>query len=351
MKNNFTKISLILLFITIAICVFSTKNIFAQNTISGVVFDQNQKPVADIDVELLDELERYLTSTKTKGSGLYIFAGLRAGTYYIRPRVFGTGFKDNKERIQLGQGNRTNRTTGAISGSESVQVNINLEIDPRRVDNSTLNNSVVFAQNVPESARQSYENAVKKIENKKQDDGIADLLSAISEFPEYFLALDRLGNEYLAQNKFIEAENVFKKAVEINPKSFSSFFGISVAQNNLGKKNETLGNLQKAVELNQTSVSALLLLGIVQREVKQFDDSENSLKKAKKFSNSKEPDVHWNLALLYYYNLKRFVDAAEELELYLKTLPKEDSPEMEQKKAQTKKFIKILREKAKESSE
>ncbi|MGI9056846.1 MAG: hypothetical protein ACR2F2_13710 [Pyrinomonadaceae bacterium] len=65
--------------------------------------------------------------------------------------------------------------------------------------------------------------------------------------------------------------------------------------------------------------------------------------KAKKLGNNSLPDIHWELALLYYYNLKRYNEAADELELYLKAKPKAENKE------QVKKLIQTFRSKAKET--
>ncbi|NNE68592.1 MAG: hypothetical protein HKN33_18650 [Pyrinomonadaceae bacterium] len=42
----------------------------AQNSITGLVFNAQRRAVADISVELFDELERLKASTETNGSGL-----------------------------------------------------------------------------------------------------------------------------------------------------------------------------------------------------------------------------------------------------------------------------------------
>ena len=73
--------------------------------------------------------------------------------------------------------------------------------------------------------------------------------------------------------------------------------------------------------------------------------------KAKKLSDNKVPDVHWNLGLLYYYNFQRFDAAADELELYLKAIPKNERKQMGNKIEETEKIIKSLREKAKTASQ
>lgn len=337
-KNTLT----ILLFIFL--CFLQAENIFAQNSINGVIFDIDRKPVAKIDVELLDEFERLIRTTKTTNSGLYFFQGLRGGVYFIQVRVDGTNFKSVKERIQIGQGNRTNRTTGAISGSEILQVNFNLEVVRRNENQTPLNNEVIFAQTIPPEAEKYFDNALKKLKDNKADEAIAELENAIKIFPEYFLALEKLGYEYIAKNKFAEAENVFTKAFEVNPKSFSAKSGSGIAQFKLGKKLEAAKTVEEAVVINPSSANSFLFLGQIYRDLKEFEKAEISLKKAEELSKNKLPDVHWELALLYYYNLNRYTDAANQLELYLKSNPNADN------KKQIEKLIKMFRDKAKEKS-
>lgn len=74
----------------------------------------------------------------------------------------------------------------------------------------------------------------------------------------------------------------------------------------------------------------------------EFEKAEKNLLKAKKLSNNSLPDIHWELALLYYHDLKRYNEAADELELYLKANPKAENKE------QVEKLVKTFRSKAKE---
>lgn len=328
----------VILFLPLLFCLSAR----AQNSISGVVFDENRRPVGKIEVELLDEFERLIRTTKTTTSGLYFFQGLRAGTYYLQVRVDGTNYKAAKERIQLGEGNRTSRTTGGISGGETAQINFTLEIE-RRGNQTPLTNEVVFAQNVPQEAEKFYESALKKLENKKADEAVRELENALKIFPEYFLALEKIGYEYLAAGKFAESETAFSKALQVNPKSFSAKSGLGIAQYKLGKKEEAAKTLEEAVAVNQSSANSFLFLGKIYRELKEFEKAEANLKKAQKLAKNKLADVHWELALLYYYNLNRPSDAADELELYLKANPKSEN------RAQVEKLIKQMREKAKQN--
>ncbi len=324
----------------ISLCLYCFSAAAAQNTISGIIFDADRRPVAKIDVELLDEFERLMRTTKTNGSGLYFFQGLRAGNYYVQVRTDGTNYKSAKERVQLGQSNRINSTTGNLSGLENIQVNFALEVD-RRGDRTPTSNDVVFAQNVPREAESFYRSALRKIADKKSAEAIADLAAAVGVFPEYFLALDRLGYEYLAAGKFAEAESAFAKAAAVNPKSFSSRSGLGIALFKLGRKREAAAALEEAVRLDQAAPNAFLFLGKVYRELENYAAAETNLRKAAELGDYRFADAHWELALLYYHDLGRPAEAAAELERYLQAKPKADN------RAQIEKLIKTMREEAK----
>ena len=58
--------------------------------------------------------------------------------------------------------------------------------------------------------------------------------------------------------------------------------------------------------------------GVAQRRLGRFDDAEKSLLEAQKLDKGKTPSLYWETALLYGYDLKRYQDAADQLELFLK---------------------------------
>jgi tetratricopeptide (TPR) repeat protein len=328
-----------LIFFTGILFCFAARTAAAQNSISGVIFDANRQPASKIDVELLDEFERLLRSTQTTASGLYVFQGLRAGIYYVQVRTGGTNYKETKERIQLGQSNRISAT--GSSGGEALQLNLTLQFERRGAAETTFSNEVVFAQNVPEEAENYFKNALKKLKDGSADEALAELENALRIFPEYFLALEKIGYEYLAKSKFTEAENAFARALQVNPRSFSAKSGLGIAEYKSGKRLEAVKTLEESIVLNQSSANSFLFLGRIYRELKQFEKAEANLKKAKELAKNKLADIHWELALLYFYNLNRPAEAADELELYLKAKPNADN------KPQVEKLIKQMREKAK----
>ena len=153
-----------------------------------------------------------------------------------------------------------------------------------------------------------------------------------------------MGSEYLTQNKFAEAENIFARALAVNPKSFSGTYGRGAAQYGLRKIADAAQTLEAAIVINPTSAISYFLLGRVRRELKEYQKSEANFKKANELTAGQVAEIHWELALLYYHNLRRYAEAADELELYLKTSPKTENRE------QINKLIKEFREKAKSSN-
>jgi tetratricopeptide (TPR) repeat protein len=324
-------------------CLVSTVSVHAQNSVSGMIFDDNRKPVQNIEVELLDSLERLIGSSKTRGSGFYTFQRLNRGVYYIKVRVGGTNFKEKKIRIDLGDLN-------AIGGVDVKQVDVYLEVDSRRANQTPVNNTVIFAQNIPPAAKKEYDAGLENKKKKRIPEAVKNFMTAVQIFPEYFAALESLGDSYLEQNQYPPAEKTFQKAVKVNPKSFRALFGLAVAQNKLLKRSNAIESLKKANEIDAGSINAHLLLGIIQRDLKKYKEAESNFLKAKKLGNNQIADVHWNLALLYFHDLKKYNTAADELNLYLKALPKDERKAMPKKISQVKKLIGDLRKKARESS-
>lgn len=304
------------------------------NTITGFVYDSQRNPVREIPVELMDEVNSVLQRVKTDSSGRYYFSGLSMGRFNIKVLPYGTDFEEQTQDIQVGT------MLGGRMVPETAQKDFYLKL--RKTTGNQITGTI-FAQEVPEDAKKLYEEAINNLQNKQSDAGISKLQEAVKTFPTYYLALERLGREYIYANKYENAIEVFSKAVETNNRSYTSWFGLGYANSSLHKPLPAIEALQKALVIQPNSIDTLLLLGSLHREVKQFAEAEKSLTQAKKLDNKQNPDIYWNLALLYAYNLLNYSKAANELETFLeinKEYPNKDA---------IKKLIKQFRDKSKES--
>jgi tetratricopeptide (TPR) repeat protein len=321
--------------ISITLCLLllvSAFEISGQNrsTITGYVFGPGRNPVGQAAVELRSDFNSVIGRTRTNASGQYVFFGVPNGRFTITVLPLGTNLEEQSQGVEL-----------AGIGARGQQVAENAQVDfylrPKKVSEAA-DNEVVFAQEVSEPARKAYETAVADLESKRTDAGLAGLKRAVEIFPNYFLALRRLGAEQLVQEKYEDAIKSFTSALSVSQRCFVCWHGLAFANFALKNWKVVIDNAEKAIELDKNSVSSLTMLGISQRALRQYEDAERSLLKAKKVDEGKTPEIYWNLALLYAYNLKKYQEAADALEIYLKANP--DIPDT----TNIKKVIKRLRE-------
>lgn len=292
-----------------------------RNSITGMIFDESRRPISEVYVELLNELDITINRSRTSSNGRYEFTGLGEGRFKVRVMPLGTDYSQQVQEVQI-----TNVSAlGGGSGGETKQADFYLRLRPEVIGGPFYAPGTVFAQEVPDAARKLYEKGVGELRSKKEAEGFASLRQSLEVFPDYYVALDRLGTEYAVRGnqdkRYFEAARVLlTKAVEINPKGFSSMFGLGFAQYHLGLAKEAVENLQRAVGLYNKSPNGHLWLGIAQKRAGELAQAEASLKRANDLSKGKEADVHWQLANLFNEQ-KRYAEAAAELELFLKNKP------------------------------
>ena len=291
-----------------------------RNSISGLVFGESRTPLADTYVQLLDELGSTINQTKTNGSGRYAFYGLPSGRFKIRVFPVGTDYMEQIQEVLLSP-------VSAIpgSGGDNQQVDFYLRLREGANAGPFFVPGAIFAQEVPDEARKLFEQGVSELRQKKEKEGFASLKKALDVFPDYFLALDRLGTEYAARGRtnpayFEAARILLTKAIEINPKSYSSMFGLGFTQYHQGMTNEAVKNLERAIGVYNKSTNGYLWLGLAQKRAGKLVQAEQSFKRANELSKGKQADVHWQLAGLYNEQ-KRYAEAAAALELFLKNKP------------------------------
>jgi len=291
-------------------------------SISGHVSDNRQNPIPDLQVELLDDVDSVIARTKTDNSGLFFFRRLSTGVFQIRVQTYGTTFISQTQRVQLGRGRAFEQ--------------VDFVLTSKGASSSPAIPGVVFAQEVPDKARKQYERGIALIQkNEQRKEGVAALENAIELFPLYFDALHVLGTEYVKQQDYERAIPVLTKAIEVNRQAYPSLYTLSIAQYNLKQVPEAIESMRRAMALNQQSMAANLWLGMLLRQTDKFDEAETYLKQADHLAAAKSAEVHWQLALLFN-QVKRYKEAADELELFLKVEP--DAKDTELIKKLIKKF-------------
>lgn len=312
-----------------------------RNEIYGSVFGDGRRPLADIYVELLDDFNAPLRHTKTDGTGRFTFGGLVNGRYIVKALPYGTDYIEQEQEVILSS---VSATVG--SGSDTQHVTFYLRLNERIYAGPfAAGPGVVFAQSVPPAAQKLFEEGVRYLHNKKEREGFESLKKSIEIFPDYYLALDRLGAEYamrgLKNAAYLNAAfALLTHAVEVNPRGFSSVFGLGWTQYHLGMNAAAIETLRRATTLYGKAADAYLWLGKALRRASSNVEAEAALKRANELTKGKFSEAHWQLAELYNQE-KRYREAADELELYLKTFPAKAADA-----EKIRKLIKQLREQA-----
>jgi len=312
---------------------FETTEVQSQassNSISGHVTDNQRTPISDLRVELLNEVDTVIQTVKTNGSGLFVFRKLSDGTFQVRIQTAGTNYIGQTKRVELA------RPLGFGAAFEEIEFTLS-------TNNHTVVNKpgVVFVQDVPDAARKEFQKASELIQKaNKRDDAYAALRQALQLFPQYFDALELMGTEQVRDQHYEEAIPFLAKALEVNSRAYNSVFALGVAQFNLKQVPSSIESFGRALLLNDKSINANLWLGIALRQTTRPEEAETYLRQADRLSESKLPDAHWQLALLFN-QLKRYKEAADELELFLKLQPDSRDAEL------IKKLIAKLRQQSK----
>jgi len=306
-----------------------------RNSITGFVFGESRTPLSEVQVELLDDFYVTISRIKTTGSGLFAFRGLPDGLYNVKVLPYGSDYESQTRSVSL-------VGLSLIQGRGTVNEQIDFYLKAKRNTNAGLLSApgVVFVQEVPESAKKLYEAGIEDLRNKKENEGFDKLKNSLEIFPDYFLALDRLGREYVVRGYYQAAYVLFTKAIEVNSRSFSSTFGLGLASFRLQQVDQAINILRRATEIDNKSGNGFLWLGISYLQNKNYPQAETSLNKANKLSNGESAAVHWQLARLYK-DQNRFNESADALELYLKYKPEGADTE------KIKETIKTLRQKTK----
>jgi hypothetical protein len=286
------------------------------NRIEGIVWDPYRHPVPDLYVELQNENYSTISRMRTDSTGRFSFFGVRGGEHYnIKVLTSGTNYLEYTEAVDI--------VTVVRGGSDSVYLDIYLKFDKRKINSGFGGiTEVVFVQDVPEEARKLYKKGVKDLNDG--DKGFKEIEQALKIFPEYYDALNTLGCEYVARKEYQKSLEYLIRSIDVNQRSFSSFYALAYACYELNHRPEALEAVRAATILQPNSVNAQLLYGTLLRLDGSYEKAETVLLEAKKLSKDRSvPEIHWQLALLYN-KLGRNKEAADELESYLKVQP--DAP-------------------------
>jgi lipopolysaccharide biosynthesis regulator YciM len=298
---------------TVLFLLFSAFSSFAANTIMGMVYDNRRNPIFEVDVELLNDLGVFNRRTRTDTLGRYSFDQIPDGRWKVRVLGFKYDFEDQTQDIYFSTFSVTGGTGSDVQTSDFV-------LFPRKGSLQESEYGLIFAQDVPKEAEKLYQTGLQELSKKRQDQAIEKFRESLKLAPGYYNSLFALGKELIRNKEYGEAAQLFLKAASVNSKSAYSLYYLAVALHSLGKEynKAAITSLTNAHIIAPSSIQVLYLLGKIERIEGKFEASEKHLLQAKKLLKTPNPEIHKELSQLYANDLKKYKEAAEELELYLK---------------------------------
>ena len=243
----------------------------------------------------------------TDNSGGFGFRGLAEGNYTIEV------IPDIKEYEVVTQEVRLIR---------GMQVRLMISLREKTTETRKPSNVATAEtdQDVPAAAKKEFERGSKLAAEGRAEEAIARFKQALAIFPNYLMARNDLGVQFLNLNRFDEAAEQFLTALEISPTAFNPNLNLGIV---LVKKRifaEALERLRKTLSLNSSSPSAHLYVGIALLETEEAQQAEQELTTALSLGGVEFAVAHFFLGRAYL-RLGNRESAVRELNNYLRALP------------------------------
>jgi len=243
-------------------------------------------------------------STVADQDGTFRFTSLTAGDYTI---VVDAGAEYEKAREPV------NIYREASTGGRSIQVAIQMY---PRVDSS----NPLFA-NVPQNALSLYQKGSAAARKGDAKAAAESLSAAVAAHPNFPIALNELGSQYLILKQWDKAGETFEALLKLKPDDVAGHLNMGIVAFNKKKMEDAETHLRKALELKSAGPAAHYYLGLILVSTKRYADAQQEFELT--ISNGGEglPLAHKYLGGLYMSTNKN-QQAADELEKYLKLDPK-----------------------------
>jgi tetratricopeptide (TPR) repeat protein len=184
---------------------------------------------------------------------------------------------------------------------------------------------------IPETARELFRKAVESASAGDSLKAVEQLKAAIANYPAFPLALNELGIQYLKLGQAEKAAEVLKSAVKLVPEDFQPRLNYGIALLNQRKFGEAEEQLRTALSMNDSAPTAHMYLGITLAIQRKLEEGKKELEIAITSKSNEVVLSHRYLAGIYLEK-HEYKPAADELESYLKLVPKAPDAEVLRRK-------------------
>ena len=244
----------------------------------------------------------------TDKHGEFRFLNVREGTYHIKVNADETLYEPVIQDVRVPRGTNVNVT---IYLREKNQLSF------RSSGSGVVS---VADRNAPPQAKKAYEKALGLMGKGDPQQIIEYLKRAIAVYPDYLLARNDLGVQYLRLKQFDRAAEQFELAVKRDPKYFDARLNLGLVFVEQKKYGAAIDQFNQAISIDGARPAAHLWLGIAFLQINQLSGAERELMKTLMIGDADFPIAHYYLAHLRLRKGER-KEAIYELKGYLQSAP------------------------------
>lgn len=255
-------------------------------------------------------------------NGTFTFRNLIPGTYTIQIDG-GDYFENVNESVEIDAPGSSNLSTTIrlTGGARKVSIPIYLKAKVSQETLAALEVINAKLAAVPKPAVEYYEKAQAAIAEGDDVKAIGFLRNALSIHQQFSIAWNLLGSLLQKTSDSTGAVDAFRSAVKHDSSSSVANLNLGCALYNQRSYTEAERYLMDALVLNQLSYRGHYYMGLTQLKLGRTDVAEQAFRRAIEVGSSQAGMAHYMLAGIYW-SVKRYKEAAEELEAYLKLEPK-----------------------------
>ena len=289
--------------------IFVTRAGAQRGTISGQVVLPSGQPVNTRIKVTLSGYRIPSTTTYTDNKGRFIFVGVTDGTYSLEVEGDSQLFDPVTQEVRI--------IYGAHPG---LIITLKDKAGAAKKLNTNVISAAEIDQKVPDAAKKEFEKGSQLSGRGKVEDAIERFKKAISIYPNYLMARNNLGAQYLKLGKWPEAAEQFEAAIEIDSKAFNPRLNLAIALIEQKKYDQAVESLNQTISIDSSLPAAHLYLGIASLGVDEVDQAQRELSTALSLGGAQYSLAHFYLALAYMKKGER-QPAISELNSYLEKAP------------------------------
>lgn len=283
-----------------------------------IIFPSGQRVDVRLKVKLVT-MNAGEMSVLADNNGTFRFTSLGPGSYDVVLEG-DKEYQTTRENVFIPE-ERTGVLRSLSSNTPRVY-NVVIYLQPKVTTDASAKSEVVDASlvNVPKPALDHYNKAREVARTGDTKTAVAELQAAVSLSPDFTLALNELGVQYLKTGEVDKALEVLRSALKNAPDNTSVHLNYGIAL--LEKKNfpEAETELRKVVKKSDSLATAHYYLGLDLISQQRLDEAATELLSAIKVGGDQMAAAHYFLGGIYWHQ-KEYKRAADELETYLRLAP------------------------------